>query len=306
MIFRADLLTSVIPVPLGKTHRMKENIMVRVTKMKSGASAQLSNLEQSLDKIVDSPHFSVVTVSLNDQKGLKSTLRSVARQQALGGFEHIVVDGGSSYDVASVVSFENRNAILVSEMDEGIYDGMNKGINLSTGEYLIFLNSGDIFADDQVLLKVEAAADASEPDFIFGDANEQLTTGKIIVKSAKNTKKAPFGMITHHQAMFFRRELIVKKGLTYNLNYPLAGDYDFFLRFIKVSRGNLKVDFPICVFGQGGISYKNWHTARREQFQIRRRIYGSIAFAAVLYTLQLVMGYIRRWFPNIHSYIRGR
>jgi putative colanic acid biosynthesis glycosyltransferase len=251
------------------------------------------------------PRFSVITVSYNDAAGLRETLRTTARQ-TYPGFEQIVVDGGSPYPVADLVAQENPAARLVSERDDGIYDAMNKGIALATGDYLIFMNSGDVFADDDVLQMVESRLGEGEADLVYGDAFERLLTGTVIRKRAKPITRAAYGMITHHQAMFFRNATIKSAGLRYDQRFRSAADYKLFIEVLGQNHAALYIDLPICIFSQGGVSHTEWHLSRREQFVVRKEAFGSVLFASYIYVVQAAQGYVRRWFPFVHTYLRNR
>jgi putative colanic acid biosynthesis glycosyltransferase len=104
-------------------------------------------------------------------------------------------------------------------------------------------------------------------------------------------------MITHHQAMVFRRAVIEKNAIRYDLNYRIAADYDFVLRHVQASETIRYLPEPICVFDAGGVSLTRNHSARIEQYAIRRNFYGSTAFAMVVYFLQLSLRMIRNFSP---------
>src|SRR5256885_15677190 len=115
--------------------------------------------------------FSVITVTLNDLAGLQATLASTLRQQHQD-LEAIVIDGGSFGDTKEWLSSQADVRIRwLSEPDRGLYDAMNKGLDRARGDYVVFMNSGDTFADDEVLQKVAAAAAVRpRPDLVYGDA----------------------------------------------------------------------------------------------------------------------------------------
>ena len=185
--------------------------------------------------------YSIVTITKNNPQGFKKTQASV-QAQTYSNYEWIVIDGDK-------------------EPDSGIYDAMNKGIERASGEYIVFMNAGDEFADEDILDRLSHF----DADFIYGDAIEG---GR--VKQSKHHAQMKGGMITHHQSMVYRRSLL--KTLRYNLDYKIAGDYDLTLRFLSLSNCFYFVNFPICIFECGGVSQKNAGKARIEEVCARQAL----------------------------------
>lgn len=202
--------------------------------------------------------FSIITVSYNDANGIKKTISSVLGQ-TFSNYEHIIIDGNSSdgtKEIAEKYKQEYKKAYkkftLVSEKDDGIYDAMNKGINISTGQWLIFLNSGDTFADPNVLERIS--------NNIFDDAD--IYYGKTIYKYNNLTKcddpdeidKLPKGMIFCHQSAVISSNTM--KSMMYDTQYRTAADYDFFLRCYYAGKKFKKIPVVISNFEIGGESTK--------------------------------------------------
>lgn len=185
--------------------------------------------------------FSIITITKNNNTGFKKTQLSI-ESQSYSDFEWIVIDGDK-------------------EPDNGIYDAMNKGLDRASGDYVIIMNAGDQFADCGVLKIVSP----SQSDFIYGDYNE---CGYVI--PAKNHRQIKYGMITSHQAMFYRRSVI--DDLRFDEKYQLAADYKFTLQFLQKAATFQRLDVPICVFGQGGMSQRYAMRARREERAIRKEL----------------------------------
>src|SRR6202521_4290017 len=119
--------------------------------------------------------FSVLTITLNDVGGFVKTKASIDTQ-TFSDFQWIIVDGGATDGtVEHLRRLDRPNCKWISQADEGLYDAMNKGLNLVTGEYVIFMNSGDRFTDQNVLHRVDAllARNEEQADFIYGDAYEE-------------------------------------------------------------------------------------------------------------------------------------
>lgn len=202
------------------------------------------------------PLFTVITITFNNRDGLRRTAQSVQSQTSTD-YEWIIIDGDST-DGTTDDFINYPTAKIISEPDKGIYDAMNKGIDIATGDYIIFMNAGDIFANENVLNDISNHCTA-HPDFIYGDAEEDNH-----LKRARSHTKINWGMFTHHQAMFYNRKALA--GLRYNLNYKIAADYDLTVKFLKTAKSILYVPIPVCVFEVGGASQTNAKLGRDEQF----------------------------------------
>lgn len=224
------------------------------------------------------PTFSIITITLNNYGGLKKTYKSI-KKQTLTDFQWIVIDGGSTDKTLDFLRQE-RSATrshkipfnFISEPDNGIYDAMNKGIEQSKGHYLIFLNAGDELAYKDTLEIIHPHT-KDKPNFIYGDALEPKgNKGKHIYKTARRYKDLAWGMITHHQAMFYRRHTIRDFKLYYSLRYYISSDYEFTARFLLKAKKIKYINKPICIFEQGGVSQINAKLGRKEQYIIRESL----------------------------------
>lgn len=247
------------------------------------------------------PLFSIITVSKNNRSGLQRTAASIRDQEFLD-FQWIIIDGVSTDGTSD--DLEAYKATLLCEPDTGPYDAMNKGIDLAIGDYIIFMNSGDGFAQTQTLRKIRDAIQFSKPDFIYGDSWE--TDGRrTAYKPAGSYLKAGKGMFTHHQAMLYRRDLI--RNLRYDLSYKIAADYDFTLAFLDAARTCLYLPFPICVFKSGGLSQRHVMLGRNEQFAIRRKHHtASFPRNALTYAMQTVSWGLRACAPGLYWRLKDR
>jgi putative colanic acid biosynthesis glycosyltransferase len=241
------------------------------------------------------PLFSIITVSKNNRTGLQRTATSI-QEQEFTDFQWIIVDAVSADGTAD--DLPDYNATLLCEPDSGPYDAMNKGIDLAIGDYIIFMNSGDGFAQTQTLQKIRDAIWFSKPDFIYGDAWE--TDGRrTSYKPARSYLKADKGMFTHHQAMFYKRSLI--RNLRYDLSYKIAADYDFTLAFLNAAQTCLYLPLPVCVFRSGGLSQRNVILGRNEQFAIRQKHHmTSFPRNALTYAIQTVTWGLRACAPGLY------
>ncbi|MGJ8761388.1 MAG: glycosyltransferase family 2 protein [Polaribacter sp.] len=178
--------------------------------------------------------ISIITVCYNSAKTIEKTFKSV-ESQTYNNIEYIVVDGGSKDTTLDIVQkYQELVSQSVSEPDKGLYDAMNKGIKMATGDLVGILNSDDIFTDDDVLENVanfhleNKGIDASVGNIL--QFNEE---GKTVRKySAKNwnPEKLKIGFMPAHPAIFFKRDLFKKYGL-YHLDFMIGADYELITRF---------------------------------------------------------------------------
>lgn len=175
--------------------------------------------------------------------------------------EYIIVDGGSDDGTMEIVKefeprFEGRLR-WVSERDRGIYDAMNKGIRMATGDVVGILNSDDFFAADDILEKVNAEFETYDDiDGVYGDViyvdNKDVTKIVRRYSSAKFTrKKIIYGMMPAHPSFYAKKSCFEKYGY-YNIDYKITADYDMFVRFVWVEDIAMKyipVDFVVMRTG---------------------------------------------------------
>lgn len=202
------------------------------------------------------PLISIVTIARNVREELRRTIESV-NAQTHPCVEHVLVDGGS--DDGSVVLLRNlarREARWVSEPDAGISDAFNKGTRLATGEWLCYLNAGDVFAGPDVLERVAASMAADAPDdglpvIWFGD----FISTKDGVERRHRTSCAPEDFAwenpVNHQSAFIPRELALE--YPYNTRLTLGMDYDLWLR-VRTKARFRKLPFEVALFELGGRS----------------------------------------------------
>ena len=197
--------------------------------------------------------LSIITVCKNTDKVIEKTIISVIKQTFID-YEYIVIDGASSDGTLDLINkYSTDINKLISEPDKGIYDAMNKGIEQSTGEYLMFLNAGDYFVNSDVLQKVFKLN--FYEDIVYGDTLI-LHRSKFIRKPASSriTKFFMFFDTIPHQNVFIRKSVFEKAGM-HDVNYRIAGDYDFFLRAIfKYGIKTQYFGFPVTVNNLEGVS----------------------------------------------------
>ncbi|GAB4343848.1 MAG: glycosyltransferase family 2 protein [Desulfobulbaceae bacterium] len=225
-----------------------------------------------------SPKVTVVTVTYNALDFVEETLQSVL-SQTYPDIEYIVVDGHSTDGTQeSVARYADRLAVFISEPDNGIYDAMNKGIDLATGEWIIFMNAGDTFADHETVSKVFAREIDSSIDFIYGDHIWKDDRRSVRVRTRPlhlMWQRIAFS----HQSLFSRTSLMKRKK--FDLRYRIVSDYNFYFSCYMEGSRFLRVDFPVSVFLAGGVSneclfrrtYERWSVVRRYKNTPRVHLY---------------------------------
>jgi glycosyltransferase involved in cell wall biosynthesis len=202
------------------------------------------------------PKVSIITVSFNEEEDIAKTCDSVAGQ-VYKNYEWLVIDGGSTdKTVETLHKYKKNISTLVSERDNGIYDGMNKGIKLSKGEYLLFLNAGDCFANKNVLKDIFEGK-IYKSDIIYGDCLTTQKDGSILNWVQPDNITMPFlcsftGI--NHQSAFIKQELFEKYG-GYDTSYKSAADSEKWCCFLKNGCIYEKVNTTIAlVKGYDGMS----------------------------------------------------
>lgn len=213
-------------------------------------------------------NLSIITVNLNMRDGLDATLASV-RAQTFRDFEHIIVDGGSTDGSLDVIR-ENASRLShwVSEPDFGIYNAMNKGVGMASGDYLLFLNSGDVLADSCVLDRLFLQISV-ETDILYGDTLRKTTDGTVERRTTPE-QLTPFAFYKFricHQSVLYRRELFTELG-GYDESFRISADAEFNMRCVQAGKTARRVDFPISLYEGGGVSATATEAANAENKRI--------------------------------------
>ncbi len=258
--------------------------------------------------------FSIVTVTRNNLAGLQRTHQSL-QQQPLQGFEWLVIDGASTDGTVEYLNslsprgegWGEGDIKWLSEPDTGLYDAMNKGIERSTGFFLLFLNAGDALAAETTIEEIAAYIHELQetPDFIYGDSLEERPGHPPAHKPARPYKNSAYGMFTHHQAMLYRRDLI--GDLRYDAGYKIAADYKFTLQYLARAKTIVYCPFPLCLFECGGLSQQKAALGRREQMDIRKELRAVSPLQNRFIALrQKIVWTLRRTFPNLYWLIKEK
>lgn len=228
------------------------------------------------------PKFSIITVTYNAGKVLEDTIQSVIFQ-TYRNVEYIIVDGGSTDHTLEVANkYRDRISKIVSEPDKGLYDAMNKGIRLATGDYLCFLNAGDELHENETLQKMVHTLNANQlPDVIYGETaivDEQghfLHMRRLSAPKQLHWKSFKQGMLVCHQAFFTRRELAVAHP--YDLQYRFSADFDWCIRIMKQSQYLHNTGLILVDYLNEGMTTRNHKASLKERFRIMAKHYGWLS-----------------------------
>lgn len=223
--------------------------------------------------------ITVITVCYNSATTIAETLRSV-RQQRYGNIEHIVVDGGSNDDTLRILAAEGGHLTqLISERDGGLYDAMNKGIQMATGDIIGFLHSDDLFFDDDVLIRISAAFSISDADAVYGDLfYVSKVNPDVVVRYWKagefSRDSLSWGWMPPHPTFYVRRSVYQRLGI-FDLRYRISADYDTVLRFLGMAKIRVKyvpgVMVRMRIGGTSNRSFSNIMRKSKEDYLALRR-----------------------------------
>ena len=237
--------------------------------------------------------FSIITITYNAEKVLQRTLDSV-RSQTYRDMEHLIVDGASTDEtVAMAEAYRQRasyDVVVRSEPDKGIYDAMNKGLRLATGDYVVFMNAGDTFHDERTLERVlggitelrNSGTPELRPAVIYGDTDIVDSEGRFLRKRHLSVpdrltwRSFRNGMLVCHQAFYARQD--IARDIPYDLQYRHSADVDWCIRVMKeAERRHLplrRVPGVVADFMDGGNTTQNHRASLKERFTVMRRHYG--------------------------------
>lgn len=187
--------------------------------------------------------LSIITVCFNSERYIADNVESVIMQTSKN-FEHIIIDGNSSDQTVEIVCSRSNIAKVISEPDFGIYDAMNKGIRLSSGEFIGVLNSDDFFLTPKVLEDIERELDDDSCDILICGVDYARDVN--MNKPIRNYKIDSFkrwylkiGIMPPHAGIFIRRNLFERYGY-YKLNYEIAADFEMMVRLLLVKKIKIK------------------------------------------------------------------
>jgi len=246
-------------------------------------------------KTPTSPLFTIITVTYNAASTLPRTLSSV-RGQTFTGYEHLVIDGKSSDGTVELAQESGIDRLKIhSGKDNGIYDAMNKGLALATGEYVIFLNAGDSFHSPCTLQKIADAIKSNDcPGIVYGQTDivdidgHRLGERHLRAPRELTLKSFKDGMVVCHQAFVALRHITSP----YGLKYRFSADYEWCIRCLQHSRRNVYVDDVLIDYLNEGTTTRNHRRSLCERFKIMCHYYGTLP--TIARHLAFIARYLRR------------
>lgn len=233
--------------------------------------------------------LSIITVNLNNKDNLIKTINSIKKQTFKYNidYEYILVDGESTDGSIELIKSENFISKYIIEKDEGIYDAMNKGIKLSTGNYLTFLNAGDYYLEENTLEKIFNQSNISNCDLIYGPVIVQRKNGKKISYPKKFNKFNLYFWGTRavcHQSMFVKKNLVGQ----YSDKYKLKGELNWYLDLTDKVKNYKIVEFPIVFYDPDGVGIKRWKNNIYEKIKVvfsRNIFFGFLCLPLTFFTI---------------------
>ncbi len=222
------------------------------------------------------PVISVITVVYNGEQHIGRTIESVLNQ-SYSPIEYVIVDGKSTDGTLEVIEGYPDSIRVISEPDQGLYDAMNKGLEMATGDYIWFLNAGDqIYGADTVERMVEGIE--GNPDIIYGgtmiidEAQNEVGDRRLKPPDQLTWKSFRQGMVVCHQSLVVKREMAPE----YNLEYHLSADIDWAIRASKKAGQIHNSRLVLSRFLEGGLTDHNIRAGLKERFRIMSKYYGLV------------------------------
>lgn len=234
--------------------------------------------------------ISIVTIVLNDKNNIERTIQSVLAQDI--EFEYVIIDGGSTDDTLDVIEkYKDKINILVSEPDTGIYNAMNKAIDLVNGEWVCFMNSGDMFFDSNVLKKILPNLD-DNVDIVYGDQEVRYISKSKILKADKNIKDIWKGMVFSHQSCFVKKDIL--KQYRFNELNRITADYELFNILYKVNKRFKYIPMIVASVSTGGVSDIKRIDSIVSRWNIIDKNFGLNIYYLKLIILEMIKSYIKK------------
>ena len=202
--------------------------------------------------------ISIITVSFNSEKTIKETIDSV-NNQSFYDIEHIFIDGNSKDNTLEIINKNSvRNKVVISQEDEGLYDALNHGIRLASGEIIGILHRDDIFSNSDIVKSIHNVFEKYNCDLVWGNVkivkNDSNRVHRFYDAKFNPIKAFNFGIMPPHPSIFLKAEVYKKHG-NFNIFYNITSDYDLILRVVLDSELKLKfINKTIVEMKTGGKS----------------------------------------------------
>lgn len=201
--------------------------------------------------------ISIITVCYNSEFTIRDTIESVLSQD-YSDIEYIIIDGASTDNTLDIINeYRDQIAKVISEPDKGIYDAMNKGIKIASGDVVGIINSDDFFTSNQSISKLVAGfsddVDAVYADLIYIKQQDKNQFSRLYSSASFARWKIRFGFMIPHPTFYARKMLFERHGY-YKLDYRVAADFELMARFFKAGITTRRVDAVVVSMREGGIS----------------------------------------------------
>lgn len=249
--------------------------------------------------------FSIITINYNNSQGLKQTIESVV-SQSFSDYEYIVIDGGSKDGSKDVIEdFADRIAYWVSEPDSGIYNAMNKGVSKASGEYCLFLNSGDVLHSNNVLEQI--AAGGLDTDLLIGKVR-YLNTGQLSSLPDVLTMKHFYSRSLPHPSTFMKRTIF--ESLHYDESFRIVSDWKLFIEVVIMRNASYAFsDVVVTDFDTTGISATNKRLVDAERRKVLETMFPQRVLEDYVSFIEgdgYKTGYYDAFFIKLRSYKYGK
>ena len=240
--------------------------------------------------IMKNPKISVITVSFNAEKTIEITIKSLLSQK-FKDYEYLIIDGNSSDTTLKIVrKYKSKIKKIISKKDKGIYDAMNKGVNLANGEFIYFLNADDVLKDNEVLKNISNYLNDIN-DLVFGDIefSYPFESKNVRISRSASINDLRNGNMPPHQGSFIRKKWLIKNP--FSLNYKSSSDFDFFCNMLKQKPKIKKVNKVIAVMQIGGVSAGK--ISYKETEMIVKKHFGFFSYI-LLKTKHTIFSFIKK------------
>lgn len=246
--------------------------------------------------------ITIITICYNSASTLEKTILSVA-EQSYSNIEYIIIDGNSSDNTLAIIKkYEDKISKWISEPDNGLYDAMNKGLNLATGDIIGVLNSDDTFYDSKVIETIAKFHIENNIDASVGNIIQHKTNGKTVrIYSSKywNPEKLKIGFMPPHPSVFLKASLFEKYG-NYKLDFKIGADYELIVRYFlknKIAWKYSGITTTAMLVGGLSSSGKSSYTSITKEIQ-KALAMNAISFSALKIKnrfLWKIIGFLKKW-----------
>jgi len=260
-------------------------------------------LKMSKNNGIEKKFFSIVTVTYNASGYINKTLNSILSQSRCL-YEVIVIDGASTDGTIEKINAHEIDVdVLVSEPDRGIYDAMNKAVKVATGDYIIFMNAGDCFYDENTLSDVYDFLSKNPVDLYAGSTRVVYSNGAFKEKKTQPINSDSYYTPVCHQSLYAKTELMKKMPFDFK-NYKIAADFDFMMKVVNANGHSFLTELPLSQVTANGVSDISRIKVWREYESIYRK-YNTFGFLDWLYYRnKILVQYLKMGVKNIIKKIK--